>query len=242
MSADLLATAIAAHGGLDRWNEYASVRANASVGGALWALKGRPGVLADITVEARLHEQRVTTHLNGRGLRYSFVPGRVAVEDEGGRVVSERAEPRAAFRGHTAETPWDDLHLAYFSGYALWTYLTIPFLYTYPGFVIEELPPWSENGEVWRPLKATFPADVASHAREQVSYFGPDGLLRMHEYVAEVLGGGGSALNYATDYRTADGIVVPVTRRVYAADAEHRKIADPLLVSIDLRDISFDPA
>jgi hypothetical protein len=84
MSADLLATAIAAHGGLDRWSVYGSVRANASVGGALWALKGRPGVLAHITVEGRLHEQRVTIHLNGRGLRYSFVPGRVAVEDEGG--------------------------------------------------------------------------------------------------------------------------------------------------------------
>jgi hypothetical protein len=38
-----------------------------------------------------------------------------------------------------------------------------------------------------------------------------------------------------TDYRTVGGIVVPVTRRVYAADAEHRKIADPLLVSIDRR-------
>jgi hypothetical protein len=38
-------------------------------------------------------------------------------------------------------------------------------------------------------------------------------------------------LNYAADYRTVGGIVVPVTRRVYAADAEHCKIADPLLVS-----------
>jgi hypothetical protein len=242
MSTDLLEKAVAAHGGLDRWNRYASVRAVASIGGVLWAARGKPDVLADVTVEARLHEQRVTIHLNGRGLRYSFVPGRVAVEDEGGRVVSGRADPRAAFRGHTAETPWDDLHVAYFAGYALWTYLTIPFLYTYPGFVTDELPPRSENGEIWRPLKATFPADVASHAREQVSYFGPDGPLRMHEYVAEVLGGGGSALNYAADHRTVDGIVVPVTRRVYAADAEHRKIAEPLLVSIDLRDISFDPA
>jgi hypothetical protein len=58
--------------------------------------------------------------------------------------------------------------------------------------------------------------------------------------VAEVLGRGGSGLNYAADYRTVGGIVVPVTRRIYAADAEHRKIANPLLVSIYLRDISFD--
>lgn len=239
MNENLLEVAVAAHGGLDRWQQYASVRATASIGGGLWVAKGKPDVLADVTIEASLNEQRVTIHLNGRGLRYSFIPNRVAVEDEDGRVVSERTDPRAAFRGQTAETPWDDLHLAYFNGYALWTYLTIPFLYTYPGFVTKELPRWSENGEDWRPLKATFPENIASHTREQVSYFGPDGLLRRHEYTVEVLDGA-AGLNYATDYRTLSGIVVPITRRVYAADAGHHKIADPLLVSIDFRDIAFD--
>jgi hypothetical protein len=73
-----------------------------------------------------------------------------------------------------------------------------------------------------------------------VSDFGPDGLLRRHEYAVDVLCGA-TGLNYAGDYRTVGGIVLPVTRRVYAADAERRMIADPLLVSIDLRDISFDP-
>ena len=239
MSTSLLEKAVAAHGGLDSWNQYTSVSATASIGGGLWVARGKPGVLTDVTIDARLREQRVTIHLNGRGLRYAFVPNRVAVEDEDGRVVSERTDPRAAFRGHTAETPWDDLHLAYFNGYALWTYLTIPFLYTYPGFVTEELPPWSENGEVWRPLKATFPADFSSHTREQVSYFGPDGLLRRHEYAVDVLGGT-VGVNYAEDYRTVGGIVVPVTRRVFGVDANRLKIADPLLVSIDLREIAFD--
>jgi hypothetical protein len=32
--------------------------------------------------------------------------------------------------------------MAYFNSYALWNYLTIPFLYTYSGFVIEELRTW----------------------------------------------------------------------------------------------------
>jgi hypothetical protein len=45
-----------------------------------------------------------------------------------------------------------DLDVAYFKSYALWTYLTIPFLYTYAGFVTEEPPPWREDGETWRPL------------------------------------------------------------------------------------------
>jgi len=51
------------------------------------------------------------------------------------------------------------LHVAYFDSYALWTYLTIPFLYAHPAFVTEELTPWQENGEEWRRLKATFPRD-----------------------------------------------------------------------------------
>jgi len=39
MSTDLLAKAVAAHGGLDRWTRYESVRAAASIGGALWAIR-----------------------------------------------------------------------------------------------------------------------------------------------------------------------------------------------------------
>jgi hypothetical protein len=35
--------------------------------------------------------------------------------------------------------------------------LTLPFLYTYPGFECEEIEHWHENGEDWRRLKVTFP-------------------------------------------------------------------------------------
>ncbi|MGC1717533.1 MAG: hypothetical protein WA746_00975 [Isosphaeraceae bacterium] len=136
------------------------------------------------------------------------------------------------------ETAWDDLHVAYFNSYALWTYLTIPFLYTYPGFVTEELPPWREDGETWRPLKATFPDSVASHSREQVSYFGEDGLLRRHEYTVDVMGGA-RGVNYALDYRDVDGILVPTKRRVYAFDDRKNKVPSPLLVAIDFGDIAF---
>ena len=59
------------------------------------------------------------------------------VKDEQGRLIHKRDDPRR----QTLETPWD-LHIAYFGGYALWTYLTIPFLYTYPGIVTAELPAW----------------------------------------------------------------------------------------------------
>jgi hypothetical protein len=63
-------------------------------------------------------------------------------------VLEIRDNPRAAFADHTDQTPWDQLHAAHFDGYALWTYLTQPFLYRYPGFLATEIEPWEEEGEV----------------------------------------------------------------------------------------------
>ncbi len=41
---DLLETATAAHGGLERWNELNEVSARLIQDGVLWALKGQDGV------------------------------------------------------------------------------------------------------------------------------------------------------------------------------------------------------
>jgi hypothetical protein len=235
---DLLQIAVDAHGGLLRWNQLKRVKASLWITGAIWQLKGKPDVLADVSIEAELHKERLTTHFNGQGTRTVFEPNRVSIQTEGGRLVDSRDDPRSAFRGHTPQTPWDDLQVAYFSSYALWNYLTIPFLYTYPRFVTEELAPWQENGEQWRPLKVIVPDSIASHSREQVAYFGPDGLLRRHAYTVDVMGGA-AGLNYAFDYRKVDGIVVPTKRRVYAPDANKQKIPDPVLVAIDILQIAF---
>ena len=56
-------------------------------------------------------------------------------------------------------TSWDPLHRAYFNGYALWTYLTTPFLLAMDGFKVREIEPWREGAEMWRGLRATFPPD-----------------------------------------------------------------------------------
>jgi hypothetical protein len=234
---DFLQVADAAHGGLWRWNQLKTVKASVSITGAIWQVKGKPDVLKDISIEAELHKERLTTHFNGQGKRTVFEPNRITVQTESGRLVDSRDDPRSVFRGHTRGTPWDDLHVAHFSGYALWNYMTIPFLYTYPGVATEELTLWL-NGEQWRTLKVIVPDSIASHSREQVAYSGPDGLLRRHEHRVDIMGGA-SGLNYAADYRKVDGIVVPTKRRAYAPDANKRRIAEPVLVAIDIRDISF---
>jgi hypothetical protein len=130
------------------------------------------------------------------------------------------------------------LHVAYFSGYAMWTYLTQPFLYAYQGFEATEISPWEGGGEVWRRLEVTFPSYIASHTRRQVSYFGPDGLIRRHDYTVDVLGGAAGA-HYISGYQEVDGIVVPTRRRVFAMGRNNHPALDALLVSIDVTSARF---
>ena len=235
---DLLNLAVEAHGGLKRWSQLTVVKASVSITGELWRLKVQPEALKDVAVEAQLKRQQLTTHLIGKNRRTMFTPDRVSIESESGILEEDREDPRSAFEGQRLETPWDNLHVTYFSSYALWNYLTTPFLYTYPGFETEELPTWQEDGEQWRVLKVRFPDYIATHTQDQASYFGPDGLLRRHQYTVDVLGNA-PGLNYAADYRSVSGVMVPTKRRVFAYDGKKQKIPEPVLVAIDIREIEF---
>lgn len=236
---DLLTFALNAHGGLAAWNRFSALQAQLSIGGAVWDFKKNPGLLGDVTYDMKTHEEQLTiTGFSGRDRRITFVPDRLVLESLDGKVIEARDNPRAAFKGQTAETPWDKLHVAYFSSYALWTYLNSPFLYTLPGFQTQEIEPWQENGETWRRLKVTFPDTVASHTKEQFTYFGPDGLMRRHDYTVEILGGSTGA-NYALDYRDCQGIKMPMTRRIYAYDDKGAKVPEPVLVTIDISRVKF---
>ena len=100
----------------------------------------------------------------------------------------------------------------------------------------EEIPSIQVEGETWRRLKVTFPDYVKSHTREQISCFGPDGLLRRHDYTVDILGGA-TGLNYASEYRDVDGIIIPTKRRIYAYEGDYQLVKEPLLVSIDMGEI-----
>ena len=164
-----------------------------------------------------------------------FAPERVVIETTSGIVVQERSNPRAAFAGHTLNTPWDLLHRAYFNGYARWTYLTTPFLMAMPGFEVAEIAPWQEGAEHWRVLRARFPDAIASHSREQDFYFGDDFLLRRHDYQLEIAGGIRVA-QYVHDVVEADGFHFPAKRRAYVRGPHLKAIRDLLLISLDLSD------
>ena len=155
------------------------------------------------------------TEFPGQEKRSIFEPNRVVVEKLDGTVVEARDDPEKSFEGQVRDTPWDDIHTGFFSSEALWTYLTTPFLYTYQGFATEEITSIRAEGETWRRLKVTFPDDVKCHTPEQISCFGPDGLLRRRDYTVDILDAA-TDLNYTYDYHNVEGIIVPAKRRIYA--------------------------
>ncbi len=235
---ELLDLAVKAHGGLDRWNKVAGIEVAASITGAIWFVKGKGDFLKNVIVTAETRTEHLTVDFPGQNKRAIFRPNRLVIETADGTVIDARDDPERSFEGQQRETPWDNVHVAYFAGEALWTYLNPPFLYTHEGFATEEIPSIQVEGETWRRLKVTFPDNVKSHTRQQISCFGPDGLLRRHDYTVDILGGA-TGLNYASDYRNVDGIVVPTKRRVYAYEGDYQLVKEPLLVAIDMGKITL---
>ena len=235
----LLEFAIDSHGGLERWDAFTKLRAEVSIGGAIWNVKQQPGLLIDKVFEVRTHEQHLTvTPFPTPDERSVFIPERIVFETFDSTPVATRDDPEAAFAGQRFDDPWDKFHVAFFASEALWTYLTLPFLYTYAGFACEEIEPWRESGEDWRRLMVTFPDRIVSHSKTQITHFGPDGLMRRHDYTVDILGGATGA-NYTTNYKDVQGIKMPSTRRIYAYDGAGRKVPEPVLVSLDFGKLTF---
>lgn len=236
---DLLDIAVAAHGGLDHFNQFSSVTAKLHQGGVLWALKGKPTVLENCQVRVDLRREQVSHRPFAPTQNKSvFTPDRVTIEDPDGHIVEELLQPRKSFEGYEMETHWSNPQMAYFAGYTMWTYLTSPFILKRPGVVAEEIAPWKENDQGWRRLRVRFPGEIATHSTEQTFYFDDKGLLVRHDYEVDIQGKNAAA-RYLSDYVIADGILMPGKMRIYPRGPDNKPLPEPLIVSVDLSDFQF---
>jgi hypothetical protein len=235
---ELAELAIKAHGGLVRWKSFRTVSADLIQGGTLWSLKGKTAFLDKVNVQVALTRKWAShSPFLAAGQRSVFEPPRrVAIETSAGKVIEELRNPRDSFKGHTLETSWNSLQLAYFAGCAIWTYLNTPFLLAEPGVGAEELEPWKEKGETWRRLKVKFPANIVTHSALQTLYFNQLGLLRRHDYDVEIAGGTPGA-HYVDDFVDVSGILFPTERRIFPRQPDGKSVSEPPVVSIDLDDI-----
>jgi hypothetical protein len=237
---ELLTKVLDAHGGLERWRSYNKVEAAIVSGGGFFALKG---VLQDANprrMAVWLHEERSSvTPYGAPDQRTMFTPDRITIEKVDGTLVAERLAPRDSFAGHQMHTPWDPLHLAYFNGEALWTYLATPFAFAMDdGFRVEETAPWQQGKETWRVLRVYFPGSIGTHCQVQDFFFDERFELRRHDYSVNIAGGFPAA-QLMLEYTEANGMRLPSKRRAYTRGPDRRPILDMLMVSIDISDVAF---
>jgi hypothetical protein len=236
---ELLDDVIAAHGGLAQWKAFAKVEATIVTDGALWGMKGLFQDPDPREMTVSLHQEWASvTPFGASNQRTAFTPDRIAIETTDGSLVAERRNPRQSFEGHEKTTPWDPLHRAYFNGYALWTYLTTPFLFKMPGVETQLVEPWSEGDEIWQRLRVRFPPNLATHSDVQDFFFDRHFMLRRHDYSVDVAGGFAAA-QLVYDYAEVQGLRLPTKRRAYQRGTDDRPIKEPLMVSIDLSNIRF---
>lgn len=204
-----------------------------SAGGFLFTAKRVPPQSdAHLTINTRSPE--TTLHDYPAPGRRAVLRGtdRVEILDEAGDVIEIRHDPRAYFRA-TPWKPWDAINFAYFCGYAMWNYLTLPFLLLSPGVQVRSVC----RGPERIVLDVRFPPGIPTHSRDQRLHFDGAGRLRRHDYTAEVVGGWASAVHLCSDYRMFDGLWLPATRRVYPRGPFGRPLPGPTLVAVDIHDV-----
>ena len=180
----LLDDVIDASGGLARWNSLSRFTLHLSVGGTLFSerrtcqrIQGRHrgGIDADAIGPLHRHHRR-------RTVRRVCSRTRSRSKAWMARCCGPGATRALLSRANGTHALADELHLVFFCGVQIWNYLTTPFLLAHPDVVVEELPPWQENSETWRRLRAQFPPGLISLASEQMFYFDANALQRRTDH------------------------------------------------------------
>jgi len=229
----LLREVMEAHGGFAPWHRAKSVRAVMSTGGVLFLMRTTRDAFRQTEVVVDLRSPRTEIRDFPRaGQTGFFEPSRVRIEDHDGKVLAERHSPRASFRGLRNQLHWDHLDSVYFAGYAVWNYITAPYLLCRSEVTLEEGATCVDKGRAWRGLTATFPDHVPTHNAKQVFYFDDRARLRRHDYHAEVIGPYAVASHYCEDHQTFGKAVFPTRRRVVPRTATGKTLPYPTLVWI----------
>lgn len=237
----LIDRVIERHGGMALWSAVENITMQAKTGGMALPLRLKFGAFKDYQACIHAHEPqvRITPHPRA-GMRGIFSGDAVRIETDNREPVQERHKARSAFSNLRHKLWWDHLDALHFAGYALWNYLTTPFLLCRPEIHLKELPPWQENNESWQRLQATFPPDLLTHSPEQIFYFDAEGLLKRHDYTALVFGNFAKAAHYSWSHKEVNGISFPTRRRVFPRKKDGLPLRLVTLVSIDIEAIEVE--
>ena len=221
--------ALTAYGGEDRWQKASAVEAVVSASGLLFWMKGhRP--FRRLSIQMEIQRSRVRFRPIDRSGNTAVLEGQtVRIEDSRDRVLQERPEARRFFAKGRRLFYWDNLDHAYFSGYALWNYLT------FPALLIRKDIRWQEPSP--GTLTAQFPPEIPTHCPEQQFFFDSStGLLKQHNYTAEVVGPWAKAAHVVLEHSCWEGLPFPSKRRVTPRKPDGSPRPFPTLVAITVHE------
>ena len=225
---DLLQAAIRRHGDWTTWQTTAGLALiPSSVRGLLPSLKGLGKTFPlPARIDVWPKDSRAIFHDypldHWRGV---FSAGHLALLDGAGSVRASRTDPRLSFRGWAKYRRWSALDALYFFGYALAHYHGLPF--TLVDGQPLRLRTCTVLGRRLRGVEVRLPPELHTHSRVQTFYFDEDGLLRRHDYVAEVVGTWARGAHFWDDYVMVGRL--PVARRRHVL-ARLGRIALPAVV------------
>ena len=219
-----------------------SASAPGSAPAAFWSGPGFPAGVAPTTGSRPRSGRRAPPRRRSRapGDAGVFDRGEARIETDAGELIESRSDPRSWFFGRAGlrrNLRWDALDAIYFAGYALWNYLNTPYLLASEEVRTRELEPWDVGEGRWRRLAADFRPGLDTHSPAQVFYFDEGGLLRRHDYVAEVVGGWARAAHMCAGHVEAGGLVFPTRRWVRPRGPGDRVLAGPTLVSLGISEL-----
>ena len=233
-SRELLEETIEAHGGRERWRAVREIEFALSSGGFAFFSRCQPLALKNVKVSLRPHErQTLIGDFPHSGRQGAWTPDRVEIRDPDGALIGERRDPRRHFRGPLKQGYWDKLDILYFAGYALWNYLTFPFLLEEPGVVVAEADAAAASSRV----DAVFDPSFPTHSARQSFHLDSSRRLVRHDYTADVIGGYATAANFCLASAEVDGLRFYVRRKVCARFGPSTVVRFPTLVWIEIEDV-----
>lgn len=229
----LLEAAVRRHGGWEAWRSVGTLEVRPKVlSGLVPWMKGH-GRTFRLPARAEIdpHEARATFFdYPSPGGRGTFLAGRVDLVDERG-ASNSAAEARLRFRGLGKLRRWTPADALYFFGYALTHYHSLP-------FTLGQGKPLALRrarfaGRWLAGVEVELPPALVTHSRRQTFYFEEDGLLRRHDYVADIIGSWARGAHLWRGFATVAGlevaterhVVVRLGRRATAMVALHAELA-----------------
>lgn len=232
----VLTEIIDAHGGQAYWDSLDSIEIEMSASGFLFAAKGiQP--LSHVRMTICTTRPEVSIHdypAPGQATR-SVGNERVEILDERGNVLQERTRPHEAFHQLRRLFRWDTLDFAYFSSYAMWGYMTTPFLFLHEGVEVTLASDSGSDG--YTRLAVKFPETIPVHSACQDFYFDKEQRLHRLDYTAEVVGAWAKAAHFCESYQRFAGLSLPTRRRVYPKLLFNKPMKLLTLVAIDIHDV-----